>query len=79
MKRLETVLTSKGTTTLPLTIRQKLGLVRGSRLVWQVRKELIEARPTRQERNAMQAHILDRAGSWSGYVSGEELLRRTRP
>ena len=29
--------------------------------------------------NAMQEHILARAGSWDGYCSGEELLRKTRP
>jgi predicted transcriptional regulator len=29
--------------------------------------------------NALQEHILARAGSWDGYCSGEELLRRTRP
>ncbi len=79
MKANETVLTSKGTTTIPLEIRRQLGLVTGSRLVWQVRNGLIEARPSHQERNAMQAHILARAGKWDGYVSGEELLKRTRP
>jgi len=29
--------------------------------------------------NAMQEHIMTRAGTWDGYCSGEELLRRTRP
>ena len=29
--------------------------------------------------NAMQEHIRARAGTWDGYCSGEELLRRTRP
>jgi predicted transcriptional regulator len=30
-------------------------------------------------RNAVQEHIRARAGTWDGYCSGEELLRRTRP
>jgi hypothetical protein len=29
--------------------------------------------------NAMVEHIRARAGTWDGYCSGEELLRRTRP
>ena len=29
--------------------------------------------------NPMQAHIDAHAGTWDGYCSGEELLRRTRP
>jgi predicted transcriptional regulator len=29
--------------------------------------------------NAMQEHINARAGTWDGDISGEELLRRTRP
>ena len=29
--------------------------------------------------NAMQEHIDAFAGTWDGYCSGEELLRRTRP
>jgi hypothetical protein len=30
-------------------------------------------------RNAVVEHIRARAGTWDGYISGEELLRRTRP
>ncbi len=29
--------------------------------------------------NPMQEHILARAGTWDGDISGVELLRRTRP
>lgn len=29
--------------------------------------------------NAMQEHLLSRAGAWDGDVSGAESLRRTRP
>jgi hypothetical protein len=30
-------------------------------------------------RNAIVEHIRARAGTWDGDISGEELLRRTRP
>jgi len=30
-------------------------------------------------RNALQEHIVNHAGRWDGYCSGEELLRKTRP
>jgi predicted transcriptional regulator len=29
--------------------------------------------------NALQERLIARAGTWDGYCSGEELLRRTRP
>jgi len=29
--------------------------------------------------NTLQEHIISCAGTWDGYCSGEELLRRTRP
>ena len=37
-------------------------------------------RETKAKRlNAMQEHIMARAGTWDGHCSGEELLRKTRP
>ena len=36
-------------------------------------------RGAKTSRRAMQAHIDAYAGTWDGYCSGEELLRRTRP
>ncbi len=33
----------------------------------------------RAKGNPMLAHLDARAGTWDGYLSGEELLRRTRP
>jgi len=30
-------------------------------------------------RNGIQEHIAARAGTWDGYCSGKELLKRTRP
>lgn len=38
------------------------------------------ARPAKGKKlNAMQRHILSRAGTWDGDVSGRELLKITRP
>ncbi len=36
-------------------------------------------RDDKTARNAMVEHIRARAGTWDGDISGEELLRRTRP
>lgn len=36
-------------------------------------------RDDRVSRNAIIEHIRARAGTWDGDISGEELLRRTRP
>jgi metal-responsive CopG/Arc/MetJ family transcriptional regulator len=38
------------------------------------------AQPAKGEKlNAMQRHIMSRAGTWDGDISGEELLKMTRP
>ena len=42
--------------------------------------ERFVAEPEKREKlNAMQRHILARAGTWDGDISGEELLELTRP
>ena len=42
--------------------------------------ERFVAEPEKREKlNAMQRHILARAGTWDGDISGEELLKLTRP
>ncbi len=41
--------------------------------------DYVRERKTGPGLNAMQEHILARAGTWDGYCSGEELLRKTRP
>jgi len=40
---------------------------------------VIEARKKPGSLNLVQQHVLRRAGTWDGKLSGEELLRRTRP
>lgn len=75
----DTVVTGKGTTTIPQEIRRALGIAPGTVLEWSVRGDAIEARKKPGILNEVQRRIRERAGSWDGHVSGKELLRRTRP
>lgn len=75
----DTVVTEKGTTTIPQEIRRTLGIAPGTVLEWSVRGDAIEARKKPGVLNELQRRIRERAGSWEGPVSGKELLRRTRP
>jgi bifunctional DNA-binding transcriptional regulator/antitoxin component of YhaV-PrlF toxin-antitoxin module len=75
----DTIVTEKGTTTIPTEIRRALGIAAGTVLQWSVRGAAIEARKKPGVLNELQKRIRERAGSWNGAVSGKELLRRTRP
>jgi bifunctional DNA-binding transcriptional regulator/antitoxin component of YhaV-PrlF toxin-antitoxin module len=75
----ETIVTEKGTTTIPTAIRRALGIARGTILEWSTHGQVIEARKKPGVLNDFQKHIRQRAGSWDGNISGKELLRRTRP
>jgi bifunctional DNA-binding transcriptional regulator/antitoxin component of YhaV-PrlF toxin-antitoxin module len=75
----ETIVTEKGTTTIPNTIRRALGISPGTVLEWSVHGLVIEARKKQGVLNQLQKHIRHRAGAWDGKISGKELLRRTRP
>jgi bifunctional DNA-binding transcriptional regulator/antitoxin component of YhaV-PrlF toxin-antitoxin module len=79
MKRNETVVTRNGTTTIPQDIRRSCGIEPGAVLIWTVRHGVIEARKKAGVPNVVQRHIHARAGAWDGKLSGEELLRKTRP
>ena len=74
----DTVVTEKGTTTIPREIRRTCGIGPGTVLEWSVRGDAIEARKKPGVLNELQRRIRERAGSWDGQVSGKELLRRTR-
>lgn len=76
---IDTVVTGKGTTTIPQQIRRALGIAPGTVLEWSVRGDAIQARKKPGVLNELQRRIRERAGSWDGEVSGKELLRRTRP
>jgi bifunctional DNA-binding transcriptional regulator/antitoxin component of YhaV-PrlF toxin-antitoxin module len=75
----DTIVTSKGTTTIPLAIRRQLGIEAGTLLTWSVRDGVLEAKKKAGVLNAVQRHIRDRAGTWDGKLSASELLQKTRP
>jgi len=75
----DTIVTIKGTTTIPLSIRRQLGIEAGTQLSWSTRDGVIEARKTSGALNAIQRHIRDRAGTWDGTLSASQLLKKTRP
>jgi bifunctional DNA-binding transcriptional regulator/antitoxin component of YhaV-PrlF toxin-antitoxin module len=76
----ETVVTRKGTSTIPLGIRRKAGIGTGTIIQWTLESDgLIVVRKKAGELNEAQRHIRTRAGLWDGRISGAELLRRTRP
>jgi bifunctional DNA-binding transcriptional regulator/antitoxin component of YhaV-PrlF toxin-antitoxin module len=75
----ETKVTSKGTTTIPETLRRRAGIGPGTVLSWEFRDDGVFARRKIDSPNAMQQHIRARAGAWKGKISGVELLKRTRP
>lgn len=75
----DTVVTEKGTTTIPNEIRRALGIAPGTVLEWSIRGDVIQARKKPGVLNEVQKRIRQRAGTWEGAVSGKELLRRTRP
>ena len=79
MKTKDTVLTSKGTTSIPAAIRQAAGLFPGSRIAWEFEGGEIRARRREGGTSKAQTHIQKYAGTWQGHCSGAELLRRTRP
>jgi len=76
---IDTVVTEKGTTTIPQEIRRALGIAPGTVLEWSIRGDALQARKKPGVLNELQRRIRERAGSWDGPVSGKELLRRTRP
>ena len=79
MKTKDTILTSKGTTSIPAAIRQAAGLFPGSGIAWEFEGGEIRARRREGGNSKSQTHIRKYAGTWQGHCSGAELLRRTRP
>ena len=77
--KLETVVTSKGTTTIPESVRKDAGIAPGTVLTWELRADGIFARRKDSALNTLQKHIQARSGTWKGKLSGVELLKRTRP
>jgi len=74
----ETIVTSKGTTTIPEALRKSAGIAPGTVLAWELRGDGVFARRKTSALNSHQKHIHSRAGTWDGKLSGAELLKRTR-
>lgn len=74
-----TVITSKGTTTIPQSIREQAGALPGARVEWSFSEGVIRGIVQVDGSNRLQRRIRQLAGTWDGHVSGAELLRRTRP
>ena len=75
----ETIVTSKGTTTIPEDFRKMAGISAGTVLTWEYRDRGVFARPKGDAPNAMQRHLRARAGAWKGKISGVKLLKQVRP
>ena len=76
----ETIVTSKGTSTIPQDIREQAGIGPGTVIRWTLQDNgVILVRKKSGSLNEAQRHIRARAGSWEGKISGAELLRKTRP
>ena len=73
--KLDTIVTTKGTTTIPEPCRKELGISTGTIISWEVRDgKLIGVKRPNVE-NALQAHIRRYSGAWKG---ASKVLRRTR-
>jgi len=75
---MKTLVTSKGTTTIPLPIREALAIQPGARIEWTVDKEGLHGKVCKSSLNDAQRHVLKFAGRWDGKISGAETLKRTR-
>jgi bifunctional DNA-binding transcriptional regulator/antitoxin component of YhaV-PrlF toxin-antitoxin module len=73
--KLDTIVTTKGTTTIPEPYRRELGINTGTILSWEVRcGKLIGIKKAGAE-NSLQAHIRKYSGAWKG---ASKVLKQTR-
>jgi hypothetical protein len=70
VKTKDTVLTSRGTTSIPKAIRQAAGLFPGSRIAWDFEGGEIRARRREGRTGKAQTHIQKYAGTWRGALCG---------
>jgi bifunctional DNA-binding transcriptional regulator/antitoxin component of YhaV-PrlF toxin-antitoxin module len=72
----ETVVTTKGTTTIPDALRRELGISTGSVISWTVQEGKLVGIKQSEALNAMPQHIRKYSGSWKGAA---KVLKKTRP
>ena len=73
--RFETIVTTKGTTTIPEPYRQELGISTGTVISWQVQSGRLVGVKKSGASNAMQEHIRKYSGTWKG---ASKVLMKTR-
>jgi bifunctional DNA-binding transcriptional regulator/antitoxin component of YhaV-PrlF toxin-antitoxin module len=73
--KLDTVVTTKGTTTIPERYRKELGISTGTVISWELQGEKLVGIKKEGAENALQAHIRKYSGTWKG---ASKVLNRTR-
>jgi bifunctional DNA-binding transcriptional regulator/antitoxin component of YhaV-PrlF toxin-antitoxin module len=73
--KLDTIVTTKGTTTIPQPYRKELGISSGTIISWQVQAGKLVGVKKPGAGNALQAHIHKYSGVWKG---ASKVLRKTR-
>ena len=73
--KLDTIVTTKGTTTIPEPYRKELGISTGTIISWEVRGGKLVGVKRAGVENALQAHIRKYSGAWKG---ASKVLRKTR-
>jgi len=73
--KMDTIVTTKGTTTIPEPYRKKLGISTGTIITWEVRDGKLVGEKRADAENALQAHIRRYSGAWKG---ASKVLKKTR-
>lgn len=73
--KLETIVTIKGTTTIPQPYRKELGISSGTVMSWRVQSGKLVGVKKAGASNAMQEHIRKYSGVWKG---ASKVLKKTR-
>jgi len=73
--KLDTIVTTKGTTTIPEPFRKELGISAGTAMSWEVQGGKLVGVKRADAENALQAHIRRYSGVWKG---ASKVLKRTR-
>ena len=73
--RLDTIVTTKGTTTIPQPYRKQLGIKTGSVISWHVKAGRLVGIKKAGAANALAAHIHKYSGTWKG---ASKVFKKTR-
>lgn len=73
--KLDTIVTTKGTTTIPEPYRKELGISTGTIMSWEIQGGRLVGIKKAGAENALQSHIRKYSGTWKG---ASKVLKRTR-